>query len=220
VSQGITVAAGDYVAASVDAYIRSADSIAGTGNSAQMKIEFYNTYGAAYESSAFLGEVLTTIVDGTSPNNVWLNEELGGIAPAGTVEARLVLQFLQSSNQSGTVHLDSVLFGVEEFAFAPADFNRDGLVNGDDLLVWGESYGIDGGADADGDGDTDGRDFLQWQRGFAAGDPLTSTNIAVPEMNSLAFVWVAKVVICFFMDSVRCNFTRISRRSPSVPRQN
>jgi O-glycosyl hydrolase len=212
VSQGITVEGGEYVEASVAAFIRSADSIAGTGNSAQMKIEFYNTHGAAYGSSGFLGEMLTTIADGTSPNNVWLNEELGGIAPVGTVEARLVLQFLQVGNQSGAVHLDSVLFGVEEFTFAPADFNRDGLVNGDDLVVWGESYGIDGGADADGDGDTDGRDFLEWQRGFASGAPLTSTYIAVPEVNSLALVWVAKVVVCFLIDSARCNFTRVSRR--------
>ncbi|MDZ4659438.1 MAG: glycoside hydrolase family 30 beta sandwich domain-containing protein [Bythopirellula sp.] len=212
VAQGITVAAGDYVKASLGTYIRSADSISGTGNSAQMKIEFYSTHGASYGSSSFLGELLTTLADGVTPNDIWHNEQLGGIAPAGTVEARLVLQFLQLGNQSGAVHLDSVLFGVQEMVFAPADFNRDGEVNGDDLIVWGESYGTNNGADADGDGDSDGRDFLEWQRSFGASSLPLTTYHAVPEANSLAILWVAKVVVCFLIDSARFHFPRMPSR--------
>jgi beta-glucanase (GH16 family) len=44
ISQGITVAAGDQVDASLESFIRSQDSIAGTSNQVQMKIEFYNSF--------------------------------------------------------------------------------------------------------------------------------------------------------------------------------
>ena len=43
-----------------------------------------------------------------------------------------------------------------------ADFNADSVVSGLDLLVWEDSFGVDG------DGDTDGRDFLTWQRQFTS----------------------------------------------------
>lgn len=68
----------------------------------------------------------------------------------------------------------------------PADYNLDGMVNGDDLAVWQASYGQSGqGLPADGDNNhqVDGRDFLLWQRGFGVSDP-TSTG-----------VWVAGVLI-------------------------
>ena len=50
----------------------------------------------------------------------------------------------------------------------PADFNGDGTVDGDDLLVWRAHFPMLAGAnradgDADGDGDVDGKDFLMWQ---------------------------------------------------------
>ncbi len=43
-----------------------------------------------------------------------------------------------------------------------ADFNDDEIVNSLDLMIWQESYGLNGGGDGDGDGDTDGSDFLIW----------------------------------------------------------
>ncbi len=51
----------------------------------------------------------------------------------------------------------------------PADFNRDGLVNGEDFLAWQTYFPtLDGSAtpsmgDANGDGNVDGGDFLVWQ---------------------------------------------------------
>ena len=186
VSQGKTVAPGEFVQGSLSSLIRSADSILGTGNLAQMKIEFYSSHGATYGSPSFLGELLSTIADGSSPNDTWLSEQLGGIAPAGTVEARLVLQFLQSGNQSGAVHLDSVSFGVT----LPTDFNHDGSVDGEDLVVWGGSYGVDNGADADGDGDSDGADFLAWQRSYGAGGLAAAAGLSVPEPTS----WTLAIV--------------------------
>lgn len=49
-----------------------------------------------------------------------------------------------------------------------ADFNNDGVVNGADLTVWKDAFGMGAGADADGDGDSDGADFLVWQRSQGA----------------------------------------------------
>ena len=42
---------------------------------------------------------------------------------------------------------------------ASADFNRDGVVDGEDLTVWSSGMGDGDAFDADGDGDSDGNDF-------------------------------------------------------------
>jgi hypothetical protein len=197
VSQGMTVSPGQYVRGSLSEFIRSQDSIAGTANTAQMKIEFYSSYGAAYGSASFLGELLTTIADGTTPNDVWLEHSLAGFAPAGSVEARLVLQFYQPSGQSGAVHLDSTTFRARE----AADFNDDGQVNQADLLVWTASYGVNAAGDADGDGNTDGADYLIWQRTWTGSGALVSNSQAVPEPHAVTLICVA-IVMCQFVRRV------------------
>ena len=55
VSQGITVLPGDAVTATLSALVRSADSISGTANYAEMKIEYYNQHGGTFGSANFLG---------------------------------------------------------------------------------------------------------------------------------------------------------------------
>jgi glucosylceramidase len=165
--QGVTIAPGKTVRAQLDLYIRSADSLAGASNTVQMKIEFYSLFGATRSSANFLGEVAETIADGASPNDEWLGYDLSGVAPPGTAEARLVLEYLQPSGQSGAVHIDSVEFGVA----TPGDFNRDGSVDGADLEAWRQDFGPEGhaSADADGDGDSDGADLLLWQQNLETG---------------------------------------------------
>ncbi len=49
---------------------------------------------------------------------------------------------------------------------APADFDNNGYVDGDDLAQWEGNFGSGVTADADDDGDSDGADFLAWQRQF------------------------------------------------------
>jgi glucosylceramidase len=191
VSQGITVSTGDYVQVSLSTFVRSQDSIAGTANWAEMKIEFYGTYGAAYGSADFLGEFQATIADESTTNDVWLHRELAGVAPAGAVEGRLVLQFHQPSGQSGAVHLDNVDFRVGD----AADFDDDGDVDHDDLMVWGASYGVSAAGDADGDGDTDGSDFLIWQRTRTISHTATPADFAVPEVRSWAMMAMALVTL-------------------------
>lgn len=110
-SQGITVAPGAEVTASLSAFVRSQDSLAGGDNRVLMKIEFYNAFGAKYGPPAMLGEHETLVANGQTPNDEWLEHNLTVTAPAGTVEARLVLLFDQPSGGPGAVHLDEVRFG-------------------------------------------------------------------------------------------------------------
>lgn len=65
-----------------------------------------------------------------------------------------------------------------------ADFDHDGDVDADDLVIWQEAYGSNSLGDADGDGDSDGRDFLVWQRSFGAGAG-ASASLSVPEPQAI-----------------------------------
>jgi hypothetical protein len=56
-------------------------------------------------------------------------------------------------------------------ALVPGDYNHSGVVDGLDLDVWQEQFGLIGplvSADGDQDDDADGHDFLIWQRNLAA----------------------------------------------------
>jgi beta-glucanase (GH16 family) len=187
VSQGITVAAGDEVRASLSRFIRTNDTIFGGPNSAQMKIEFYNAFGARPGSSALLGAATQTltIANGSSPQNAWADFILNAVAPAGAVEARLSIIFNQSGNAGGAVHVDDVGFVNARLADT-ADFNLDGSVDGDDLTLWKAGVGADSGADradgdANGDGAVDGADFLLWQRQSSPASSAEPVGAPVPE---------------------------------------
>ncbi len=61
----------------------------------------------------------------------------------------------------------------------PADFNSDGRVDREDLVVWERGFGNGPGADradgdANGDGDVDGLDFLSWQQQYISPGVATS----------------------------------------------
>ena len=204
--QGISVLPGEFVQGSLSALTRSADSIASTANLAQMKIEFYSDYGAAYGSAAFLGELIETVADGSTANDVWQQSQLAGFVPANAVEARLVLQFVQPNGQSGSVFIDGVDFGLIEPPAIPGDFNADGLVNGNDLAVWSAAYGLTSLADADNDGDTDGADILVWQRNFGSG-MLNSSQIAVPEPAAHTLCWLAGAICPFVCTTPQLRLT-------------
>jgi hypothetical protein len=69
------------------------------------------------------------------------------------------------------------------------DFNKDGVVDGDDLEQWKGDFGVNDESDADSDGDTDGADFLIWQRAFGS-----SAQVApIPEPAALTLALVAAV---------------------------
>lgn len=46
----------------------------------------------------------------------------------------------------------------------PTDFDDSTAVDGVDLTIWKDAFGVNADGDADGDGDSDGADFLAWQR--------------------------------------------------------
>jgi beta-glucanase (GH16 family) len=186
VSQGISVTAGDQLSASAKSFIRSQDSISGTQNSVQMKIEFYNDFGGKYGTSSFLSEVTSTIASGTSTNDVWNDHALSAVAPAGAVEARLSFVFTQTAaNGAGALHIDDVSFKDANVPDA-ADANGDGKVDGADFLTWQRKSGmVDPAGPADGDFNFDGavnqKDYDVWKQQSGGTAPVKPASAAVPE---------------------------------------
>lgn len=131
--QSVPITGGEHIIAGAHALTRSEDSIAGTGNIVEMKLELYSQLGAAYGSEYFLGESVITLADSDSPEDAWSYLQINESAPLNAVEARLAFVFVQpSSNDGGSVFIDSVTL----FAHAAGDFNGDGQVNGRDFLMW------------------------------------------------------------------------------------
>lgn len=93
-------------------YVRhnAGDSLTGTANVLVMKIEFYSAFGGAHGGAEFLGEQEIQVLNGDSPENLWLFRSFQATAPAGAVEARIAFVFIQPSNQGGAALLDAVSF--------------------------------------------------------------------------------------------------------------
>ena len=190
VSQGISVSTGDQVTAAVDAFIRSQDSISGTGNSVQLKIEFYNDFGGKYGTSSMLGEFVETIANGSTPNNIWQPHNLTATAPAGAVEARVALVFTQTGNAAGAVHFDNLTFRNLSLPDV-ADANGDGTVDGGDFLIWQRNSGkVDATGPAEGDfnfdGAVDAADLDVWktQNGAPVAPADQGASLQIPEPSS------------------------------------
>ena len=75
-----------------------------------------------------------------------------------------------------------------------ADFDRNGVVDGQDLTEWELAFGTSNGADDD--GDTDGADFRVWQQQFGSGGgaPLAAVTI-IPEPSSLLLAALGLVTL-------------------------
>lgn len=143
----------------------------------------------------------------------------GNATLAGTLAINLVGAFLPTPGQlfpvlsAGSLNLEglqltgpasnlfslSVMGGTDLVLIAgpvgSADFDGNGIVNGDDLAIWKERYGATTGGlgDANGDGYVDGDDFLNWQRHF--GSPATTGAVAtIPEPSTLAMGLVVGVL--------------------------
>lgn len=114
VEQGLSVAPGDEVMATAQAWIASSDSIAGSGNRVELKIDYYRQRYGLFGSSDYIQSDLVVLADGNSPNNTWLTKQLTSVAPAGAVEARVAVVYRQQSNASGAVYVDNVQFGKNQ----------------------------------------------------------------------------------------------------------
>jgi subtilisin-like proprotein convertase family protein len=98
------------------------------------------------------------------------------------------------SGIAGTLRDFTVIF-TAAMPEAPADFDNDGEVDGDDLMVWEGAYGVNAFSDADIDGDSDGADFLEWQRQFGTGMSTHPARGNVPEPEGwLLFLAIAGMI--------------------------
>ncbi len=77
-------------------------------------------------------------------------------------------------------------FSVDLAPSESADFDKNGVVDGADFLIWQANFltlsgGTSNTGDANGDGAVNGNDFLIWQRDFAHGGAGGGAVAAVPE---------------------------------------
>jgi beta-glucanase (GH16 family) len=108
VAQGITVKDGERVRANCATLVRADDGLAKTDNHVTFKIEFYDHYGAKFDSAAMLGVKEDVIADRATPTDQWQEHELQADVPAGAVEARVALVFTQPSQERGAAYVDDV----------------------------------------------------------------------------------------------------------------
>ncbi|MCH2115393.1 MAG: hypothetical protein MK171_10860 [Pirellulales bacterium] len=72
---------------------------------------------------------------------------------------------------------------------SPADFDGDQDVDGMDLALLEDAFGLSGNVDADGDADADGADFFVWQSEYAPAIHLAATAV-VPEPSSATVILI------------------------------
>ncbi len=197
--QRIRINGGETLRAKLSTLVQTGESLAGTSNVAQLRLEYYNEFGAQINSAGFIDKTILQVADFSSTLDVWTEHELVDLAPAGAVEARLVLFFFQPALGAGAVHFDAV--SLEALL---ADFDADLDVDAADLAAWKTGVGIQSGAirangDANGDGVVDGTDFLIWQRQLTATSPLSTQT--VPEPHS--FVLFAMALASMLAQRVR-----------------
>lgn len=114
VEQGLSVLPGQELMATARAWIPSNDSIAGSGNRVELKIDYYRQLYGLFGSSEYISSDWVVLADGNSPNNVWLSRDLISTVPANAVEARVALVFRQQANAAGAVFVDDVQFGTTQ----------------------------------------------------------------------------------------------------------
>jgi T5SS/PEP-CTERM-associated repeat protein len=148
-----------------------------------------------------LDGILQVALLGVSPS---AGDAYGILAAAGDLTGIFTGQVLPSlgTDLGWTVDYDYILDTVSLLVLSTAtvsgaDFNGDGMVNGEDLDIWETNFGITSGAsalqgDADGDGDVDGDDYdilvMQLSPGSGAS---VGGDANVPEPASLALAGLA-----------------------------
>lgn len=125
VTQAVSVEPGQAVRAAASAMVRSADGLAGTGNTVSMKIEFYSTLNGRYGAPEMLGEQQVTIADASVRPDDWIGHALEAVAPEGAIEARLSFVFFQPANEGGAVFLDDIEFLATTQAITPRGRSRE-----------------------------------------------------------------------------------------------
>lgn len=140
-----------------------------------------------------------------APGDVRTIAQLGFRSNSGNADGRYSM-----FNDFGQVQFWAEFVGGGEGVFvsdlvrrspSPADFDENGVVNGDDLVAWNMGFGTAESAmqaegDVDGDHDVDGRDLLAWQQHLgSAGTPQSITAIPEPSAWGLATICVALQIL-------------------------
>jgi beta-glucanase (GH16 family) len=155
VSQGISVTAGDELTVTANAFVASNDSIAGTGNYAVLKFDYFSKQYGEFGSGDYIGSDSVLLADGTTANDVWLTRQLNSTAPAGAVEARVAIVFGQPLYDGGAVFVDDVTFVNASDTVLLGDVNLDGMVDFSDISAF-IALLMSGGYQAEADINEDG----------------------------------------------------------------
>lgn len=98
-------------------------------------------------------------------------------------------------------------YSVSLDVVASADFNNDGSVDGDDLLIWKNNFGrldaVRTNGDADGNRIVDGNDFLRWQRQVQATIQGNASHTHVPEPSALTIACAFAGLISPFIETCK-----------------
>jgi hypothetical protein len=177
VSQGVSIAAGERLVIDASVLLPEQGSIAGTGNSLLMKVEFYDVFDGQFQSANFLGQSEIVVANGATTTGDWTAHRIDETAPAGAVEARLVFVYARSQNQNGAVLIDDVRLRLAEPL--AGDFNRDGVINAADYTVWRDGLGTTYAQ----------ADYVDWLKNFGASSAAIAS--AVPEPMSALMVLIS-----------------------------
>ncbi len=194
VQQGISVSAGDSISATASALVRAEDDLVGE-NVVVMTVDYYSEFGGEFGSSSYLGSTSSPVelANASTANDVWVPHTLTDTVPAGAVEARLALVFVQPGLDGGAVHIDNVSFTNLDLELN-ADANNDNKVDGADFLAWQKGLGQDDGTsvaigDFNYDGVVDGEDLAVWKTQANPGQ-LAALIHQIPEPSTFALLLV------------------------------
>jgi hypothetical protein len=131
---------------------RSGDRISGE-NFAILNIEFRDA------GNNLISFASAPAADANTTPDVWSQVVVSGVAPAGTVTARLVPLHIQPAFAGGAVWWDDAEFAQVDAPGCAADWNNDGGIDGDDVIQFFAEWDAND-ADYNGDGGTDGDDVI------------------------------------------------------------
>lgn len=145
------------------------------------RVEFYNDggglIGGMFDNNVFIDSQITT--DYQEFSSVFT-------APASAATGVIVI-FWEVLAGLTTIDVDDVSFALATTGGESADFDGDGLVDGDDFVLWQRNSGGAGGAsmgDANGDGQVNAADLSIWEQQYGTSINGTLSSSAVPEPSS------------------------------------
>ncbi len=210
--QNIAASPGDVFEASIDVQTAFGDTILGTENFTEFRLEFLNAGGSVI-TEAFADPAnfvasnskSSPLIDGRDPNAIqddWVTGTVNAIAPAGTTAVRFLFLFTQLNNEGGAAFFDNASLVKLDSIAAPTlagDFNGDGMVDAADYTVWRDNLGAGTEASLNGNGDgldgVDAGDYALWVANFGNTSSSSSNAAAVPEP-SASIMLLAGLLLC------------------------